>query len=187
MTASLQSTDFDYLSPNGQPPAAPYLHPILAALALRIDTLTPKSPLWTPVELARLTVLLAQPVAAPLQRLVRHDPARRWYGRLALTEDVEVWLIGWAPGQGTAPHGHGGASGAFTVLAGELTEVHRDGSRALQRASLAQQATSLFGPRRVHQVTNRGAVNATSVHAYSPPLLPAGELADADAGRGWDV
>ncbi|MEN3358107.1 MAG: hypothetical protein V7637_2089 [Mycobacteriales bacterium] len=187
MTASLQFADLDYLSPNGQPPTTPYLHQALATLTPRIGTLTPDRPLWTPGELARLTVLLARSVADPLRRLVRHDPAHRWYGRLALTEDVEVWLIGWAPGQGTPPHGHGGASGAFTVLAGELTETHRDGPGALQRASLAPQATSAFGPRRVHQVTNRGTLDATSVHAYSPPLLPAGELASVDAGRGWDV
>ncbi|HVQ91680.1 MAG TPA: cysteine dioxygenase family protein [Mycobacteriales bacterium] len=187
MTTSLQyADDLDYLSPDGRPPAAPYLHATLVNLAPQVAALTPDRPLWAPAELARLTGLLAHSVPESLRRLVRHDPERRWYGRLALTEDVEVWLIGWAPGQGTPPHGHGGASGAFTVLAGQLAETHQEGPGVLRRAVLDPLTTSAFGPQRVHQVTNRGVVEATSVHAYSPPLLPAGELASIDAGRGWD-
>ena len=57
------------------------------------------------------------------ESLVRHDRRVRWYRRVALTEAVEVWLIGWWPGQHTPLHGHGGAAGALTVVSGELEEI----------------------------------------------------------------
>ena len=54
--------------------------------------------------------------------LVGHDPSRRWFERLLLTSTLEVWLIGWAPGQETGVHDHGGASGGMTVAEGALVE-----------------------------------------------------------------
>ncbi|HEY3734587.1 MAG TPA: hypothetical protein VGL63_11790 [Streptosporangiaceae bacterium] len=47
--------------------------------------------------------------------LVRYDPARRWYHRLEITNEYEVWLLSWQPGQGTGFHDHGGSAGAFTA------------------------------------------------------------------------
>lgn len=111
--------------------------------------------------------------------LLRHDPDRRWYERILLTPRVEVWLIGWAPGQGTRPHDHGDAAGALTVTEGTLTEdVYLDvapedpevsPARTLERAL---GSTATFAPDHVHRVRNLGRVNATSVHAYSPPGRP---------------
>jgi hypothetical protein len=174
MTLSLPTSDIDYLSPDGRPPAIPFLHSALSSLASTVDALSPDRPKWTAGELARLTQLLVDSAPEALSGLVRHDPVHRWYGRVALTDQVEVWLIGWAPGQGTRPHDHGGASGAFTVLAGELTETYRDGAAPLRSAVLAAGGTSSFGPERLHVVANAGRVNATSVQAYSPPRLPMG-------------
>jgi predicted metal-dependent enzyme (double-stranded beta helix superfamily) len=104
-----------------------------------------------------------------------HDPVERWYRHLALTEHVEVWLLTWTPGQATRPHDHGGASGSYTVLDGVLTETWRDGPGPTHRAVRPHGTGSAFGPDRVHVVANQGSRNATSVHAYSPPLLPLGE------------
>lgn len=108
--------------------------------------------------------------------MIRHTPARRWYERLLLTPHVEVWLIGWAPGQGTLPHDHGDADGALTVTEGTLTEDVYVGvtledrevvpTRTLERA-VGDTATFLSD--HVHRVRNLTAVNATSIHAYSPP------------------
>lgn len=108
--------------------------------------------------------------------LLRHDPDRRWYERLLLTPRIEVWLIAWAPGQGTLPHDHGDAAGALTVTEGTLAEdvyvgvtrADRDvvPTRTLTRAA---GATAVFAPDHVHRVRNLGPVNATSIHAYSPP------------------
>ncbi|OHV36976.1 MULTISPECIES: cysteine dioxygenase [Pseudofrankia] len=108
--------------------------------------------------------------------IVRHDPQRRWYTRLLLTGAVEVWLIGWAPGQHTAVHDHGGALGALAVADGAVEEDIHD----LRRESWHRRETHRytrgqvvrFGADHVHQIVNRGDVAATTVHAYSPPELP---------------
>ncbi|MGH9095434.1 MAG: hypothetical protein ACRDXE_09770, partial [Acidimicrobiales bacterium] len=47
--------------------------------------------------------------------IVRHDFDHRWYVRLHWSRSVEVWLLGWQPGQDTRFHDHGGSSGAFVV------------------------------------------------------------------------
>src|SRR3954452_1634188 len=52
----------------------------------------------------------------------RFNPVDRWYHRLAIADDHEVWLLTWLPGQGTALHDHGGSAGAFLVFGGTLTE-----------------------------------------------------------------
>jgi len=108
--------------------------------------------------------------------LVRYDPARRWYQRMELTEDYEVWLLSWQPGQGTGFHDHGGSAGAFAVARGELREQVVRGSGGLipevaARTVMAGGVRS-FGPRFVHHVMNHAAAPAVSVHAYSPPLPP---------------
>ena len=105
--------------------------------------------------------------------LVRHDPQMRWYERVALTDTVEVWLIGWCWGQHTSLHDHGGASGAVAVVGGTLREtvVPAPGwpsrSRLLHTGSLLR-----VPPTTVHRVGNVHALAATSIHAYSPPALP---------------
>lgn len=124
---------------------------------------------------ARLTQVVASIAARPerWRDLVRYDPARRWYLRLELTDDYEVWLLSWHPGQETGFHDHGGSRGAFAVALGELQEqTVRPGRRApglAVRTVTAGQARS-FGPRFIHNVVSKSARNAVSVHAYSPPL-----------------
>jgi predicted metal-dependent enzyme (double-stranded beta helix superfamily) len=148
-----------------------YVHPALMPLAAAVTG----RPDWPVGDLARLTRLLAADLPAVLRAHAVHDPAERWYLRLALTEYVEVWLLTWTPGQGTRPHDHGGAAGSYTVLDGELTETWRDGAGPSRQAIRTAGAGSAFGPERVHVVRNRAGLNATSVHAYSPPLLSLGE------------
>jgi predicted metal-dependent enzyme (double-stranded beta helix superfamily) len=124
---------------------------------------------------ARLSRIVARTAAHPERwhNLVRYDPARRWYLRMELTDDYEVWLLSWHPGQGTGFHDHGGSCGAFAVALGELREqTVRPGRRVPEvavRTVPAGQARS-FGPRYIHHVVNDSARNAVSVHAYSPPL-----------------
>jgi predicted metal-dependent enzyme (double-stranded beta helix superfamily) len=148
-----------------------FVHPTVIPLA---PAITGRSE-WPVADLSRLTRLLAADLPDQLRVQAVHDPAERWYLRLALTEQVEVWLLTWTPGQGTRPHDHGGASGAYTVLDGVLTETWRDGAASTQRSVRPAGTYSAFGPERVHAVQNRGLRNATSVHAYSPPLLPLGD------------
>lgn len=161
------------------PPSSPeatsnYLHPSLTTRTQLTDALH-STPQWTEGDLLWLTALFSSGAGDALRQVARHDPVNRWYERLALTGGVEVWLLGWAAGQGTRPHGHGGAAGAYTVLDGVLSERYRDGTGPVWTATVAAPEGSAFGPRRVHVVSNHSATTATSVHAYSPPLVALAE------------
>lgn len=104
---------------------------------------------------------------------VAHDPRARVRVRLLATPAYEVWLLGWSPGQSVGLHDHGDANGAFVVVDGELVES--------SLTTLGPVETTL-GPGEagrvpigiVHDVANRSPRNATSIHAYSPPLTSMG-------------
>ena len=88
----------------------------------------------------------------------------------SLHEDLtcaQVWLLSWLPGQGTDLHDHGGSAGALAVVRGTLSEAvgSREGATGLTAGRVRH-----FGPHHVHQVTNRGAEPAVSVHVYTPRL-----------------
>jgi predicted metal-dependent enzyme (double-stranded beta helix superfamily) len=127
----------------------------------------------TVMDLGRLTALTRR-VAAEVragEHDVPIDPCRRWYRLLTSDDAADVWLIGWATGQSTELHDHGGSLGALTVVSGVLAErrwaPHRGGivDRPL-RAGRSQG----FRLGHVHDVVNRSSMPAVSVHAYSPPL-----------------
>ena len=120
---------------------------------------------------------LAMMLAAHPERwrpLVDYRTDTRWYRLLERTEQHEVWLLSWLPGQGTDLHDHGPASGAFAIAAGTLTErvvAAKPGRPAVEvTRELAAGRCRVFGPHYVHQVTNTGAVPAVSVHVYTPGL-----------------
>ena len=147
-----------------------FLHPVLGTAELsplRLD-LDP-----SPDQLAELTDRVAGE-AGRWRPVLRHDPLTRWYTRLLATDQVEVWLLGWMPGQQVPAHDHGGAAGAFTVVEGVLVEDQLDpGSWApARRASVPAGSRTAFGPDHAHVLGNHGTGPATSVHAYSPPGLP---------------
>ncbi|MBB5912111.1 quercetin dioxygenase-like cupin family protein [Nocardia transvalensis] len=150
------------------------IHPSVDVPLLR-DAVYPERTLWTPAELRELIVTVATGLATPLLDIVRFDAGQRWWSRLALTMGVELWLLSWAPGQGTEPHDHGGASGAFTVTIGELSEEYRHSGGPVQTARWAAGDTVAFGPQRAHQLRNHSTRPAATVHAYSPPLRPVRE------------
>ena len=107
------------------------------------------------------------------ESLVRHDPEARWYTRLVRTDAIEVWALGWWPGQGTPVHDHGGALGALTVVGGTLAEdVYDIDWQPEGRRHLSVGTTASFATDHVHAVSAVGCVPATSIHAYSPPALP---------------
>lgn len=121
---------------------------------------------------AELSQVAAGTAARPgrWQGLVRYDPARRWYARLELTGEYDVWLLSWQPGQGTGFHDHGGSGGAFAVALGELQEQTVRGRYQVAVRTLDAGSVRSFGARFVHHVVNNSADPAVSVHAYSPPL-----------------
>lgn len=103
--------------------------------------------------------------------IAEFKPERRWFTRLALTDDYEVWLLTWLPGQCTGFHDHGNAAGAFAVAQGALREtLAAIGSRRLRPRVTRAGSVTAFGWRHLHDVANVADVPAVSVHAYSPPL-----------------
>jgi predicted metal-dependent enzyme (double-stranded beta helix superfamily) len=142
----------------------------------------PLRPLWTPAELRTLVTTITTTHGSLLLDQVRFASPRRWWSRLALTEEVEVWLLSWLPGQRTEPHDHGGASGAFSVVLGTMSETYRYPGTNLGRRTHEVGSAVGFGPGRAHQMWNTSREKAATVHAYSPPLVPTREY-----GSLWDI
>jgi predicted metal-dependent enzyme (double-stranded beta helix superfamily) len=104
---------------------------------------------------------------------VRLSAEGRWYDRIHVDGQYEVWLISWLPGQATGFHDHGGSAGAFGVVFGALKE-HQAGTprrrHAVTAAPVSAGRIRSFGPEYIHDVRNTSEAVAVSVHAYSPPL-----------------
>lgn len=149
-----------------------HVHPALRDLAL-VDRLPDRPGPLPPSELACIAAAFGWHEEV-WQPLVEHDPDQRWFELLVRNRTVEVWLLGWTPGQRTRPHDHGDANGALTVVQGSLVEeVYWDPRLTrLERFRHNTGASAIFGSRHIHRVSNEGRVNATSIHAYSPPGLP---------------
>jgi hypothetical protein len=102
---------------------------------------------------------------------VEFTEGSRWYRRLALAAEYEIWLLTWLPGQHTGFHDHGHSCGAFAVAHGELLEtLATPGSSRLWHRVATRAAVTPFGGSRLHDVGCNTAEPAISVHAYSPPL-----------------
>ncbi|GAA5015509.1 cysteine dioxygenase family protein [Kitasatospora paranensis] len=102
---------------------------------------------------------------------VRLATGDRWYERLSVAEDHEVWLISWLPGQSTGFHDHGGSRGAFAVALGELEELSLGGpDHGLLVRRLPSGSERSFGADYLHDVRNTSTGPAVTIHAYSPPL-----------------
>jgi len=96
-------------------------------------------------------------------RLLRYDPDERYTALVDRIPGQEVWLMSWLPGQATELHHHGSASGAFTIVTGELTEYVAHRGRTHQ-VGIGQ--SRVFGPGYVHDVRNAGPDPAVSIHVY---------------------
>jgi rhodanese-related sulfurtransferase/mannose-6-phosphate isomerase-like protein (cupin superfamily) len=97
---------------------------------------------------------------------VRLRAEGRWYERLHLGPDYDIWVISWLPGQSTGFHDHGASSGALVVATGTLEE-HRPGEPV---RTIHPGRPRAFGPEYAHDVRNVSVAPAVSIHAYSPPL-----------------
>jgi predicted metal-dependent enzyme (double-stranded beta helix superfamily) len=117
---------------------------------------------------------LVQEIVAAEERwrpIVRFSEERRWYRRLVLADDYEVWLLSWLPGQHTGFHDHGEACGAFAVAQGELREtLASPGSSRVRHRRAGAGSVTPFGAQHLHDVSNAAGAPAVSVHAYSPAL-----------------
>ncbi|MCW2747099.1 MAG: hypothetical protein JWP10_241 [Nocardioidaceae bacterium] len=118
-------------------------------------------------QLIEVTTSMADNVRAGMYE-VHTDTENRWHVRIHCDDQVDVWLISWTKDQATQLHDHGGSSGAFTVVSGQLDEVVWSGE--LDEHARKHHDTVVFGPHYVHDVRNTRDEVAVSVHAYSPPL-----------------
>jgi mannose-6-phosphate isomerase-like protein (cupin superfamily) len=98
--------------------------------------------------------------------MLRFEPTRRWYARIAADELAETWLLTWLPGQHTDWHDHGESAGAFVVVSGRIREDRADG----QHGHFGPATGRTFGGHHVHRVVNDGVVPAVTVHVYAPAL-----------------
>lgn len=123
--------------------------------------------------------LVARRLAADPTRwrhLLEFHTEERFVTLLEHADGQETWLMSWLPGQGTDLHNHGGATGAFTVVTGTLTEHVARGTgtepprHTAHRVSAGQ--SRVFGPGYVHQVHNDGPDPAVTIHVYRPGRLP---------------
>jgi predicted metal-dependent enzyme (double-stranded beta helix superfamily) len=135
---------------------------------------------------ARLSQIVGAVAARPdrWSELVRFDAGRRWYQRLDLADDHEVWLLSWLPGQSTGFHDHGRAAGAFAVAQGRIQErtVAAGGRPPVRHLTVAEGGVRRFGSHHVHDVVNAFAEPAITVHAYSPPLTAMRRFELTDSG-----
>jgi hypothetical protein len=107
--------------------------------------------------------------------LVEHSPVERLYSRLHLDANLEVWLICWSRLQDTGFHDHNGSRGAVTVVDGALAERRLAIGRPTAPSIVyGTGSTFSFDGSHIHDVTQTGVRNATSIHAYSPALGPMG-------------
>jgi predicted metal-dependent enzyme (double-stranded beta helix superfamily) len=146
------------------------------------SVIRPRGPLWSPSELRDLVTTVGVRHGDELLSHVRFASPHRWWARLALTEEVEVWLLSWLPGQHTEPHDHGGASGAFSVILGSVSETYRYPGGDVRQRTHDLGSSIGFGAGRAHQVWNTTTEKAATVHAYSPPLVPTREYDSL-----WDI
>ena len=124
---------------------------------------------------------------------VSFDLERRSHRVLYKTPHIEIALFGWASGQDTTFHDHGGASGAAFVCSGLLIEdtVEAVDGHVLVQRTHTRRAESVFsfGPDYIHRVSHdpdQGV--ALSIHAYTPAtsdsldyqVTPEGALRVAD-------
>src|SRR5499425_1320264 len=141
------------------------------AIVDALHGLVPRAGRLSPAQLRAVTVKIAGHPEFWADLVVR-DPDVRWYLPLHRSNACDVWLLAWERGQDTDWHDHGGSSGSFAVAEGCLVEQYRaPGGRRMARRRLTASEAVAFGPAHVHDVAHGGGGPATSIHAYSPPLM----------------
>jgi mannose-6-phosphate isomerase-like protein (cupin superfamily) len=110
--------------------------------------------------------LIALELAADVARwshAVRYDADGPVTRPVSRSGGHDLWLISWLPGQRTDWHTHHGLAGAFTVVAGALTErvIRSSGTRTQHRIEPGR--TRVFGPGYAHQLINDGGYPAVAI------------------------
>jgi len=107
----------------------------------------------------------------PWERGPAGPPVTRSFELIARTPSYEAWVIAWPTGGGIELHDHGGSSGAFCVVSGELDETVASLGRPQRRHRRHGPGTgAVFGAAHIHDIVNVSDALATSVHVYTPHL-----------------
>jgi predicted metal-dependent enzyme (double-stranded beta helix superfamily) len=118
--------------------------------------------------------------------LVRHDASERFYHQLYRDPNIDVWVQGWMPGQGTGYHDHDRSRGAVYVCEGALHEDYfqRDPDGWIREKTSVHYAGSgfHFDAADIHGVRHAGDAPSTSIHAYSPALWRLGHYEPDERG-----
>lgn len=155
-----------------------FVHP---AVDVRVADLHPGLATLTrpagPPDAAALAELAGRVAAAASlwRSATRTTDGPPWATRLLATDTVEVSLLGWAAGQGTRAHDHGGAVTALWVVEGELVEdsyTEPVWAPARMRRRLPAGSGATFPPGHVHVIANPGPGAAVAIQAASPPGRP---------------
>lgn len=102
--------------------------------------------------------------------LVAAAPRGVAWARVAVPEDVEVFVVTWPTFTETALHSHDGAASAFVTVRGVVTEVRPDDRGRLLPRKFAPGLVGTLGGEDVHELQNEHADLAVSVHAFTPRL-----------------
>ncbi|HKY15950.1 MAG TPA: hypothetical protein VJM33_13580 [Microthrixaceae bacterium] len=94
---------------------------------------------------------------------------RRWW-RLVETDEFDAWLIDWPIDARVPRHDHDGAAASIAVVRGRLVELRFTGTTRTGTSILVPGRAHRVAADASHEIVNREAVPATSVHVYSPPL-----------------
>jgi predicted metal-dependent enzyme (double-stranded beta helix superfamily) len=96
------------------------------------------------------------------------------------SNNVEILVVCWRPGQGSPIHGHGPADGLMIILEGEITNTtyHPDGRKVTTVWAAGDVGHTPVGAQ--HEVKNTSTRDVVSLHVYAPPLER--ELQGADMG-----
>jgi quercetin dioxygenase-like cupin family protein len=108
---------------------------------------------------------LTEIIAVPIELCRNFDERARCVSRVHSSNESDVLVVCWEPGQGSSDHHHGASESIMYVLEGIATvssgdEEHRYGA-----------GTFIITPRDVtHRVWNGERVRLVTLHVYAPKL-----------------
>lgn len=131
----------------------------------------------TDTALARVTRALLEDVVERTacrrdlwEPLVAEAPTGVHWERIAVPEDVEVFVVTWPTFTDTRLHSHDGAASAFVPVRGVVTEIRPDEQLRLVPRKFVPGVTGVLDGYDVHELQNEHVEVAVSIHAFSPRL-----------------
>lgn len=108
------------------------------------------------------------------RHLVRHEEEIRVHEPIWSDAQVNAWVICWSDGQDTGFHDHDESTAAIAVIAGCVREERLSLTSEPRVTKYASGERLIVPPVAIHRVMHEGDGPATTIHAYSPPLVRTG-------------